>query len=347
MLRRFIISPIICILLAFSLSATAEPPSFIELTLLSTNDLHANLVPFDQPETLVGKIPRTKDVGGAARRATYVNRVRSESRGQVLLLDSGDTTYGGNPLAKAFRGAADVDVMNAMGYIAMEPGNHDFQWKSADTLRNLKASQFSWICANLVDETGKLFLAPYLVGEYGGVRIAFFGLITSLVDSPPYVAARELGLRSVDPIETARKLLPEIRQKADIVICLSHLGAKIDQQLAKEVPGIDVILGGHSHTRLAHPIMVPVGTPTATSLAAVPVVQAFCWGSEIGDTRVIFHRNPSTGAYSLMSCKGELISIDSSMPDDPSIGKLLQRYEEKRISMLSPKPTAATPQRGK
>lgn len=341
MLRRFLIPLTICIVLAASLAASAEQPSYIELILLTTNDLHANLVPFDHSPALAGRIPQVKSVGGAARRATVVNRERATERGQVLLLDSGDTTYSSNRLARAFHGAADVAVLNAMGYVAMAPGNHDFQWPSVDTLRNLKASQFPWICANLVDQkTGKPFLTPYIVREYHGVRVAFFGLIPSAVNQLAYKAARELGLRQVDGIEAARKLAPEMRQKADIVICLSHLGVTLDQQLATAVPGIDIILGGHSHTRLTHPRMVSVGTPTATSLGAVPIVQAFLWGSEMGKTDVIFHRDPTTGTYSLMSCKGELISIDSNLPDDPAIAQLIESYQAK-MPKPAPAPAAA------
>lgn len=348
MLRRFLIPLLIFAALASAVGAGAQQPSYLDLTLLTTNDLHANLVPFDQAATLAGEIPQTKDVGGAARRATIVNRARAESRGYVLLLDSGDTTYGSNPIAKAFHGAPDVDVMNTMRYDAMEPGNHEFQWPSVDTLRNLKASRFTWVCANLVDEkTGKLFVQPYVIREIGGVRVAFVGLITLLVNSDPYRARRELGLKAVDPIETAKKLVPEIRRKADVVICLSHLGAGLDRQLAKDVPGIDIILGGHSHTRLAQPILVPVGTPSATWLGAVPVVQAFQWGSEMGDTRVIFRRDPSTGAYSLMSCKGKLISIDNTVPEDPVISRLIQGYQAEMPAKPTPAPVPAASQNGK
>jgi len=342
MLRRFLIPLFIALTLASVVGAGGQQPNYYELTLLTTNDLHANLVPFDHLPILALIAPQVKDVGGAARRATIVNRARAQSRGYVLLLDSGDTTFGWSPLAKAFHGAADVDVMNAMRYDAMEPGNHEFQWPSVDTLRNLKASHFPWVCANLVEEkTGKLFLPPYVIREIGGVRVAFLGLMTLLVNSDPYKAARELGLKAVDPIETARKLVPEIRQKADVVILLSHLGVKLDQQLAKGVPGIDIILGGHTHTRLPHPILVPVGTPTATSLGAVPVVQAFMWGSEMGRTQVIFHRDPATGAYSLMSCKGELVSIDNTLPDDPVISQLIQCYQAKMPVKPAPAPTPA------
>lgn len=340
--RKFLVPFTIFVILAISVSAGAQPPSFVKLTLLSTNDLHAYLSPFDHPESLAGRIPEVKNVGGAARRATYVNRVRAASCWPVLLLDSGDTTYRTSALGKAFRGAPDIEVLNAMGNLAMAPGNHDFQWPSMDTLRNIKSSRFPWVCANLIDKkTGKSLLSPYVIQEHGGVRIAFLGLITSLVNSAPYVATHELGLHTVDPIETANKLMPEIRQKADIVICLSHLGRALDEQLAKEAPGIDIILGGHSHTRLPQPVLVPVDAASATSIGAVPVVQAFCWGSEIGHTDVIFHRNPQTGAYSLMSCKGKLVPINSNLPDDPTIAGLLQKWEAKRLALPVPAPATA------
>lgn len=330
MLRRFLIPLAIIIALSTALAAGAQQPNYLKLTLITTNDLHANLVPFDHTRKTPDGGVKYKDVGGAARRATFINRTRAESPGTVLLLDSGDTTFGKNPLAKAFHGAPDVDVLNAMGLIAMEPGNHDFQWPSVDTLRNIRSSNFPWICANLVDEkTGKLLLTPYIIREYGGVRVAFFGLITSMVDNDLYIAARELGLHSVNPIETASKLVPEMRRSADVVICLSHLGVDLDQKLAKNVPGIDVILGGHSHTELPQPILVPVGTPTATSLGAVPIVQAWMWGIEIGKTDVIFRRDATTGAYSLMSCKGELVPIDNTLPDDPTIAQIICGYQNR------------------
>lgn len=341
MSRKTVTALAVCVLLTASLAAGAQQPTYFQLTLITTNDLHANLLPVNQPATLEGKIPQTKNVGGAARRATYVNRVKASSKNPVLLLDSGDTTYGYTVTGRPFHGAADVAVMNAMGYLAMEPGNHDFQWPSPDTLRNIKDSKFPWVCANLIDQkTGKLLLQPYVIRECGGVRIALFGLITSLVDDTPYKAARELGLHTTDPIQAAKTLIPELRQKADIVICLSHLGGGLDVKLAQAVPGIDVILGGHSHSRYVTPRMVQVGTPTATYMGAVPVVQSFQWGSEIGDTRVIFYRDASTGKYTLMSCKGTLVSLDSSIPDDPAIAGLIQSYVS-RAPKPAPKPAPA------
>jgi|LSQX01.2.fsa_nt_gb 2',3'-cyclic-nucleotide 2'-phosphodiesterase (5'-nucleotidase family) len=332
MLRRFLIPLALLIALMAPLAATAQQqPSYLQLTLLSTNDLHANVAPFKQADKFKDELPAIENVGGAARRATIINRERqANSGGYVLLLDSGDTTFGTNPIAKAFRGAPDVEVMNALGLIAMCPGNHEFEWPSADTLRNLKSSKFPWICANLVDEkTGKLFVEPYIIRQYGGVRIGFLGLITSLVNKDNYKGRKELGLIQIDPIEVAQKIVPEIRQKADILIVLSHLGYTLDQELAKAVPGIDVILGGHSHTRLPRPTMVKVAEPTAYSIGEVPIVQAYQWGSEMGKTRVVFRKNPDTGAYSLMSCHGELLWIGPETPEDPAIAAIVDRYKLK------------------
>ncbi len=320
----------------------ADQPSYLELTLLTTNDLHANLVPFNHPAKMKDKTPKLNDVGGAARRATIVSRVRAKSQCPVLLLDSGDTTQGNNQMARGFHGEPDIAVLNAMNYDAMAPGNHEFLWPAADTLRNHKDSHFPWVCANLVDEkTGKLLFEPYVIREIDGVRVAFLGLITTKVNKPQYKAARELGLTATDPIKAAEHYVSEIRQKADILICLSHLGFGTDRTLAAEVPGIDIILGGHSHTRLPHPYLAPAGTPSATYIGAVPIVQAFRWGSEMGDTHVIFHRDDATGLYSLMSCKGDLISVDNTIPDDPAIAGLVAGYQRQLAARSAPAPTPA------
>jgi len=305
-------------------------PRYLGLTLLTTNDLHANLQPFHVVDGQSDVTPSPDNVGGAARRATLIRQTRSQATDHVFLLDSGDTTFGRTPTAKAFRGAADVEMMNTIGYDVMAPGNHEFEWHSEDTLRNREASKFPWVCANLVEEkTGKLFTQPYVVREVDGVRIAFFGLIAPLVNDPRYVGARELGLKAVDPVETAKNLIPELRQKADIVILLSHLGTTPDVELAEAVPGIDAVLGGHSHTRLPQPTLVSVGEPTAFSIAAVPVVQAGRWGDDLGHTRLIFRRDTTTCRYSLMSCFGELLRIDRGIHEDPEIAALVERWAAK------------------
>jgi len=337
MTLKRIIPCLLLVLLATSAFSADGQPRYLEMTFLTTNDLHANVTPFTRRADPKNNRPAVPDIGGMARIATVVRQTRDEMRAPVLLLDSGDTTHGYTALVKAFHGESVIAVMNAVGYDAMVPGNHDLQWHSPDTVRNLESSEFPWVCANLVDaETGELFVEPYVIRELWGVRVALFGLTNGLINTHPhvYVAGPELGLK----VLPAAELVPELRRKADVVVLLSHLGLGLDTQLAKAVPGIDIILGGHSHSTLRTPRLVPVGEPTASYLGAVPVVQAGAWGDKMGRTRAIFRRDDDD-RYTLMSCTGELVSIDSSIPDDPEILGIIQEFQA-RIPPPKPNPAA-------
>lgn len=339
--RRFVLCLILLLLAGSAFSADYQP-RYLEITFLTTNDLHAKLWPFDIAPNPARNYPGVKNIGGAARRATVIRTIRSETRTPVFLTDAGDTTHGHTVLAKAYHGAADVAVMNATGYDAMVPGNHDFQWHAVDTVRNIEDSEFPWVCANLVDaESGKPFLPPYVILDADGTRVAFFGLTNSWISTRPrtYVAGPELGLKVLDPLETAAKMVSELRAKADVVVLLSHLGLGSDTRIAKEVPGIDVILGGHSHSTLRTPRLVSVGEPTAFSLGVVPIAQAGYYGRYMGRTKLIFRRDDATGRYTLMSCKGELITIDSSIPDDPEITQIIQDFQKRIPPPAPPKQT--------
>ncbi|MDH7481664.1 MAG: bifunctional UDP-sugar hydrolase/5'-nucleotidase [Armatimonadota bacterium] len=336
--KRNICFLLFVLLIISAATASAEKPRYLEITFISTNDLHLHDLPFTLPADAKSNRPAIEDVGGMARIATIINKTRAEKRTPVLVVDSGDTTHGSGALARAFRGGSIVAVMNAIGYDAMVPGNHDFQWHSGDLLRNLRESTFPWVCANVVyKDTGKPFTEPYVIKEVDGVRIAIFGLTNNLVETQPniYLSGPELGLKALDPTEVASKLVPELREKADIVVLLSHLGFSKDKALAKAVPGIDIILGGHTHTKLDKPEMTAVGQPTAFWIGAVPITQAWYYGIYVGKTRLIFHRDRTTNRYTLMSCKGELVPINNSIPEDPKITGIIRNFQ-KRI----PKPPA-------
>ena len=335
--RRFV--PFLILLLIAGSAFSAECPKYLGLTFITTNDLHHHDLPSTWPADAKTGVPAIPDIGGMARISTIVNRTRAESRNPVFLLDSGDTTHGSTPLAKAFHGESMCAVMRAMHYDGLAPGNHEFQWHGPDTARNTRDSGLPWVCANVVDaSTGKLFLPAYIIKDACGARVAFFGLVNEWPSLQPnvYVATLELGLKVLPPKEVAVRIVPELRKQADIVVLLSHLGAGMDAQVAKEIPGIDVILGGHSHTFYNLPKMISVGTPSATSLAAVPIVQAGLWGRKVGMTRVIFRRD-DTGRYALMSCKGSLLDVNASIPDDPAIACIVKDFE----SRIPPPPPPA------
>lgn len=322
---------LILILLAVP-AFSAEQPRYLEITFLSTNDTHGRMWAFDIPPDPAKNYPGEKSVSGAARRATVVRQVRAQSTTPVILTDSGDVR-GWTALATAFNGAVDFDVMNRMGYEAMVVGNHEFEWHPPEFHRNREASNFPWLCANVVyKDTGKLLLELYVIRDVWGVRVAFFGLTNDLIEKQPdyYKGAGELGVKWVQYTDAAAKLVPELRKKADIVVLLSHLGYREDVKLAQDVPGIDIILGAHSHSTIRTPTMVKVGERTAYDRGAVPVVQAGEHGRYVGKTRTVFRRDPQSGRYTLMSCDGELVKIDSSIPEDPEISGVIQRWEALR-----------------
>lgn len=342
-LSRLLVILVLFVAATSAFSADYQP-RYLEITFFSTNDLHANDLPFTIPADPKTNRREESNVGGLARISAIVGQAREDTRTHVVLADCGDTSYGYTKLSRRFHGASVIAAMNAMGYDIMEPGNHDFQWHSRDTIRNHKNSQFPWVCANLVDaKTGKLYLQPYVVRNIGGVQVAFLGLITDLPQLHPdkYPAFRDLGLKVLPGIDVAAKMVPELRKQADIVVVLSHLGRSLDVALAQKVPGIDVILGGHSHSLLRTPQMVKIGEPSAYSIGVVPVVQAGSWGRWLGRTNVVFHRGEN-GRYTLMSCKGDVVTIDRSIPDDPRTAKLLKDWA-KRVPTPAPAPAQPAP----
>lgn len=215
----------------------------VVLTLLHTNDPHGRIYLPDQAQ-------------GLTRLATLIRHVRAEMP-NVLLLDAGDLIHG-TPEEKEFEGKPMIGAMNALQYDAATAGNHEFDFGQRITRQAIEMAQFPLLSANVLDEkTGQPWggLKPYIVKEVHGVRVAIFGLTTP--DTVRIQFPRTLqGIQFADPIEVARTLVPELRKRADVVIFLSHLGYKPDLALAAAVPGIDIILGGHTHTRLAEQVWV-------------------------------------------------------------------------------------------
>ena len=215
------------------------------LTLLHTNDPH-------------GRVYLPDHAVGLTRLGTLVRRVR-EQMPHVLLLDAGDLIHG-TPEEKAFEGKPIISAMNALRYDAATAGNHEFDWGQRVLKQAMDLMQFPLLSANVLDKTtGRSWgaLKPYIVREVDGVRVAIFGLTT--LDTIKFEFPTTLaGLEFADPIATARALVPRLRadEKADVVIFLSHLGFGPDKELAAAVLGIDVILGGHSHTRLEEQVWV-------------------------------------------------------------------------------------------
>lgn len=248
------------------------------LAIIHMNDTHSFL--------LAGRDEHTgREFGGAARWKTIIDELRGD-RKDALVLHAGDflTGSGGDYLSferidydrfplYGWRGATDVLLLNMLGFDAVTPGNHEFDYGLSWLLSILKPAKFSVLAANLslnpippTKEFKKLSpVKEYEIFTRGGVKVAVIGLVTN-----DYLKSLQVKVRNAE--EVLRTLIPDVRRKADIVVVLSHLGYERDIEVARAVDGIDLIVGGHSHHRLAD-YTVENGTY---------ITQTGAWGSYVG-----------------------------------------------------------------
>jgi len=240
---------------------------FPTLRVLETSDFHGALLPRDQ-----GGRPR----GGAARLAAHIERLRGENPEGTVLLDGGDM-FQGTMISNLAHGRPVVEHMNRLGYAAAAIGNHDFDW-SADTLaRRVSEMRFAALGANLLDRSGRrpAWARPDTLLVRRGVRVGVLGLCyraTGSVTLARHVAA----FRFADDSAAAAAVAPALRRRgAQVVIGLGHIPGSVGPagiggdiaRLARGVRGVDLWLGGHSHTRVAGEVAgVPVLVPGSHGL---------------------------------------------------------------------------------
>lgn len=293
-------------------SAASSPTA--ELTLLYTNDVHGHLLPFDYDD--LGT--QLTDVGGAARRATLIRRLKSEAGNAVLVMDAGDVFQRG-PLGD-LKGVPDIAVMNAVPYDVMTLGNNEFKSgpgpESLDVLKQrLGEATFAVVSANVFDiGAGKRLAQPYKIFELGGVKVAVLGLLTTRDSKAPQYT----GVRVDDPIATAKLMVPELRKQADYVVALTHLGVTGDLILASTVPGIDVIIGGDTHTWLFQPLLVQ--GPTNRTI----ICQDGEWGRTVGELDLTL--NQTASGYSTSAYAGKLVEVDCSIQPASDIQAIIDKY---------------------
>ncbi|MBF0695494.1 MAG: metallophosphatase [Flavobacterium sp.] len=266
-------------LLASGLAFSGFSAKTKKLTVLHTNDVHSYVDPFPADH------PRTPNQGGVARRAALIEKIRAEAE-NVLLLDAGDI-FQGTPYFNYYGGALELKLMSMLKYDLATMGNHDFDNGIDGFHAQLHNANFGFVSANYDFSNTILdgIVKPYKVFTKSGIKIGVFGLgveLAGLVDKKLYKETVYL-----EPIDIAKDVVNTLRkhEKCDIVICLSHLGyhysndaAKVsDLKLAAATSGIDLIIGGHTHTFLDKPTVVKneVG-------GDVLVNQVGCYGLNLG-----------------------------------------------------------------
>ncbi len=234
---------------AFPFEAFAK--DHFKVTILHTNDVHSRIEPFAR-----GKY---KGLGGAARRAALIKKIRQEET-HVLLLDAGDI-FQGTPYFNFFEGELDFKLMNAMAYDAATIGNHDFDAGMEALKKQAKAAKFPLLNTNYDFANTMMdgFVKPYQTFQKGPIKVGVFGVGVELDGLVP---ANLFGKTKYnDPIQAAQKTADYLKKEEDcqLVICLSHLGYEYetdkvsDKVLAAKTTGIDLIIGGHTHTFLETP----------------------------------------------------------------------------------------------
>lgn len=236
---------IVALLLCSSVGAWAQKQKM--LTILHTNDTHSTIFPLSEmlSDTM------TAGRGGFMRRVAMIKEERAKDP-DLLLFDSGDFSQG-SAYYTLYKGDVESGLMNLMHYDAGTIGNHEFDFGLDNMARVFRRLNFPILCANY-DFTGTELdglVKPYVILKRKGLKIGVFGLcpeLDGLVDHKNFEP-----IRYHDPIAAAREMVQTLRTKhCDLIICLSHLGWKIeevsDDDVIVAVEGIDLVLGGHSHS---------------------------------------------------------------------------------------------------
>lgn len=244
--RRLLFCSSVLIALICSFPVSAARPAKV-LTILHTNDTHSCIMPLSP--NLADTLQAGR--GGFLRRIAMLKEERTKAP-DLLLFDSGDFSQG-SPYYTLFKGDVESGLMNMMHYDAGTIGNHEFDFGLDNMARVFKSLNFPIVCANYrFHECGlDKIVKPYVILKRNGLKIGVFGLspqLDGLVDKKNYRQTEYL-----DPVATAQQMADLLKKKkCDLVICISHLGWEEkgmgDQEVISHTKGIDLVLGGHSHT---------------------------------------------------------------------------------------------------
>ncbi len=305
-MKRFVVLILVMLLVVFALS--------VRLTILHINDTHGHAWAFNEW--------RNPGIGGFAAIATLVDEIRKEVQqegGHVLFLHAGDVNTG-VPESDLLMAVPDITALNMMDLDAMTLGNHEFD-KPRDVLElQMKLANFPMLSANIVyKDTGKLFATPYIIKDFGDLKVAIIGVTTeeTKILEPIYIE----DLKFIDAAKAVQKYVDELRDKVDVIVVLAHLGYgqpkgnyNTSESLAEKVHGVDVIVDGHSHHK------------EMKNINGIILVQAGYYGKWLGRLDL----DVENGKVKLVSWKALPINLKVYKGKDKS-GKSIYEYVWKEI----------------
>jgi len=310
------------------------------ITILSTTDLHGNILPVDY-------YTNTRDARGLAQAATVIRQARKENSNS-LLLDSGDTIQG-TPLIyyhnKKNNAPPDPVMlsMNSLQYDAMAVGNHEYNFGLNVLNKARGEARFAWLSANTYKMgTDETVFTPYIVKELNGVRVGVLGLTTPGI---PVWENKEnyAGLEFREPVAEARKWVQVLREKerVDLVIIAMHMGLERDLRtgevspgqvknenagiaIAENVPGVDVISMGHTHREIP-----------SVFINGVLLTQADKWARRVARTDVYLERDAVSGRWRVVAKSARTIPITDATEVDMEIARIAAPYDRETQEWLS------------
>ncbi|MEI6291448.1 MAG: metallophosphoesterase, partial [Chloroflexota bacterium] len=295
-------------------AATSLPkptPTNFKLTILHTNDVHAH------------HAPNADGDGGEALASSVINQVRAKTPNTVLL-SAGDT-FIGTLFYTQHHGLDSAELMNKMKYDAMTLGNHEFDEGDGNLALFIKKLTFPVVAANVNFEKSSTLskIAPYVILTKGGEKIGVIGLANP--ETPTISRPGSDLVFNTDSLSVTQKTVDELTKLGvNKIIVLSHMGYSADQELAKAVKGVDVIVGGHTHTLLANfdnraagPYPAKVENPDGKT---VLVVQAGEYLAYLGKLDVEFDSNGD-----VVTSKGDTIFLSHYITPDPAVSAIVTR----------------------
>jgi 2',3'-cyclic-nucleotide 2'-phosphodiesterase/3'-nucleotidase len=307
--------------------APKAKPESVTITLLGTTDLHGRIEPWDyfaeKPADL-----------GLIKLATLIKQARAEAP-DALLVDSGDMIQDPQSLLTNFFLAKDlaklsptIAVMNQLHYDAMAVGNHEFNFAPQPMWKVKGESKFPWLCANLKQTytEGDAYFPPYIIKNVKGVRVGLVAFVAP-------VAAPTKDYQFEPILQAAKRVIPELRPKVDLLVVLLHSGfihdpvgeqsvriqiegENVAPEMAEQIPGIDVIIYGHTHSELPEKV-----------INGVLLTEAKYWGQSLARADVAMTKGEN-GKWAVASKHSRTIPVTADVAADPEIVKLVQPYRQ-------------------
>ncbi len=334
----FLALSIVALSISVRTSAGPDTAQRAHVVILGTTDMHGRIFPIDYYTNKYDNV-------GIAKVATLVKEARKNDP-DLLLVDSGDTIQG-TPLEYFHnkRNNTPPDpmmiAMNALHYDSMAVGNHEYNFGLKVLEKARSEAKFPWLSANTYNkETPTTHYQPYIVKEINGVRVGVLGLTTPGIPNWENVPNYE-GLEFKETVSEARKWVPILRAKenVDLLVITMHMGIEEDLRtgttnpsqvanenaaiaIARQVPGVDVILMGHTHRDV--PSLVVNG---------VLLTQANRWASHLARVDVYMEKN-SDGRWHVVAKSARTIPVTEKTDLDPEIAQLGQPYDQETQDWL-------------